>query len=192
MTSTDPKLLGVLGVPRSSHSAGVRRGRSRAMRGLGLAVAGVLLLAANGAFATDDFPPVIANKLSLPQAPDCTLCHNNEQGGLGTVTTPVGSWFYGNGLRAYNESTLTFLISKTDMKGQDSDGDGVPDMTELRQGTDPNVPNLADGGVGQIETPLTLKTGCAIGGKAAPNIGTLFAFVAILWATRRRRRRVTE
>ncbi|HEX4474715.1 MAG TPA: thrombospondin type 3 repeat-containing protein [Polyangiaceae bacterium] len=158
------------------------------MRGLGVALAAALSFVATGAFATDDFPPVIQNKLSLPKAPDCTLCHNNEQGGLGTVTTPVGSWFYGNGLRAYNESTLTFLISKSEMTGQDSDGDGVSDVTELRQGTDPNVPNLADGGLGQAETPLTLQTGCAIGGRAAPKAGTLFAFVAISWSARKRRR----
>lgn len=164
------------------------------MRGFGVALAAALSFIATGAFATDDFPLVIQTKLSLKNAPDCLLCHNNEQGGLGTVTTPVGSWFYGNGLRAYNESTLTFLISKSEMTGQDSDGDGVPDMTELREGTDPNVPNLADGGVGQTETPLTLKTGCAIGGESPSIAGTLLAFVVMSWSMRRRgrARRQTE
>lgn len=89
-------------------------------------------------------------------APACTLCHRDMNGGLGTVEKDFGDLMSRAGLFANDPSSIAPALAiledptKADppfTAGQcppdgtspcDSDQDGVPDVTELREGTNPN------------------------------------------------------
>ncbi|AKT36110.1 thrombospondin type 3 repeat-containing protein [Chondromyces crocatus] len=114
---------------------------------------------AGQAHATPNFPPRIQSELGLDAAPDCSICHQGSAT-AGTVTTPFGESMLSRGLVPYDEDSLVLALQALEGAGKDSDGDGVPDIEELRQGTDPNVGAGADG-------PLVAEYGC----QAAP-IGT--------------------
>jgi len=106
----------------------------------------VLLLAVLGggaAHASSIYPPEIRNHLSLSYTPDCSICHANGQTGFGTVTTPFGMSMRSRGLVAQNIGSLDTALDALAAERKDSDGDGVPDIDELRAGTNPN---LAGGG----------------------------------------------
>ena len=71
--------------------------------------------------------------------PACTLCHETESGGFGTVTTPFGKSMMARGLVAQNLASLDTALDALAAEHTDSDGDGVPDIGELQAGSDPNV-----------------------------------------------------
>jgi len=124
------------------------------------ATAAVSLLGSAPAFASVAFPLVLQSELKLASAPACTLCHRNDQGGVGTVIRPFGRTMMTQfGLSSGNVAALRAAISGSDAAKLDSDGDGVSDIDELRMGTDPNV------GVSGMESgpdvPLP-QTGCAV------------------------------
>jgi hypothetical protein len=100
----------------------------------------VVLLATTPALATPNFPPAIQSFLGLPAAPACTICHATNAGGEGTVTEPFGKSMQAAGLEAYNIATLDAALEALEMAGTSSVGDGVPDITKLEEGKDPNVP----------------------------------------------------
>lgn len=109
----------------------------------------LLALAAAPAFASSTFPAAIRAHLSLP-APipqDCALCHVNGITGAGTVNTLFGKAVRARGAVANNETALNTAIDRMATDAVDSDGDGVTDIQELRNGTDPNVADR-DGGTG--------------------------------------------
>lgn len=122
------------------------------------ALAAVLFGAASPALATPNFPARIQVELGLGAAPACSLCHEGPQQ-RGTVTTPFGVSMLSRGLDAYDEPLLVNALLALDGEGKDSDGDGAPDIDELRQGDDPNV---APGG----EAPIVPDYGCSV---AAPS-----------------------
>jgi hypothetical protein len=100
----------------------------------------LVLLLLRSALANSIFPGEIYNHLGLEVAPQCTLCHVDNLGGLGTIDKPFGEWMYDHDLRG--DSTLAdldALLDQMESDGVDSDGDGVGDIQELRDGTDPNV-----------------------------------------------------
>ncbi|MCI0573617.1 MAG: hypothetical protein L0Y66_22995 [Myxococcaceae bacterium] len=99
---------------------------------------GLLLgLAPGTALATPNFPGVIETELGLPSAPLCPLCHQGTPM-VGTVVTPFGSSMRQNGLVLLDEDSLRAALAALEQQGVDSDGDGTPDISELRAGEDPN------------------------------------------------------
>ena len=187
----------------------------------GTIVLSLLVIFEHGAKATPDFPGVVESTWGITSAElakavgdsmGCLLCHSDETQTAGKkVTTRVGNWLFGKGLTAYDDATLKSLLQQSEKDGQDSDGDGVSDYQELKDGTNPNVENAAppppvqtDGGEASdaavlpvtepspTETsPPLLQTGCSLGhdSRHDSNIGWMTAsLVALLLFGRRERR----
>jgi hypothetical protein len=97
----------------------------------------------------------------LATTPDCTLCHANDLGGKGTISTYFGRTLLREGAEGNDdEGALKAALGAMDRQHVDSDGDGVPDIDELQMGTDPND------GPGPSNALPTPQTGCAL---RAPN-----------------------
>jgi len=103
------------------------------------ALLAVTVLAGGLAHASSIFPAEVRAHLSLSYTPDCTLCHNVPAGGFGTVTTPFGVSMRSRGLVAQNIASLDTALDALTAEKTDSDHDGVPDIDELKAGTNPNV-----------------------------------------------------
>ena len=104
----------------------------------------LLLLLLRPASAYTLFPGWIYEHLDLASegvsAPPCTICHLDMNGEKGTVVKPFGIWMYDHGLRGDStEQQLGDLLDQNEDKGVDSDGDGVGDIDEIRDGEDPSV-----------------------------------------------------
>jgi MYXO-CTERM domain-containing protein len=100
----------------------------------------VALLFVHTAAANPKYPAIVYNELGLDVAPACTLCHRDNLGGLGTVEKPFGLELMDRGLTATNGADeLPGLLDDMETDEVDSDGDGVGDIAELKDGTDPNV-----------------------------------------------------
>jgi hypothetical protein len=97
------------------------------------------VLAGGLAHASSIYPPEVRSHLGLSYTPDCSLCHANGQTGFGTVTTPFGKSMRARGLVAQNIASLDTALDALAAEKTDSDGDGTPDIDELKAGTDPNV-----------------------------------------------------
>jgi len=89
------------------------------------------------ALAVPRFPGVIASTLGLDYEPPCSVCHLTNKTGAPTVTTPFG---YALKARGFTEGddTLSAALGRLEADHADSDGDGVDDVTELKNRTDPN------------------------------------------------------
>lgn len=123
------------------------------------------ILLSTNASAMPTFPNEIQSHLHLSYAPQCTLCHGSISGG-GPVVQPFGESMLAAGLTVSGGSTLTNALDKLDQDKTDSDGDGAPDIDELKLGTSPN-PDKAP-----------LQYGC--GAKIAP--GGLMGWKAPIFA----------
>jgi len=166
------------------------------MRTAPLATLLALLLFAGRAQATSNFPPAMQTDLSLKAAPQCALCHTDgSAGGRGTVNTPFGISVRSHGLVAYDTTSLQTALTAMAADGTDSDGDCIPDITELKDGTNPNV---ADSGktCGPPVTASTDLPGYGCGAHIAPTsspgaswIGASSLLGLLVIATRRRRAR---
>lgn len=137
------------------------------------------LLLAAPAFASASFPTAVKTHLSLGTEPpqSCSLCHLNGVTGIGTVNTLFGVSLRAHGAVALDEAKLGAALDAMRTDNTDSDGDGVPDVQELINGTDPNVPE------GGTKAPSP-RYGC--GANAVPG---LLAGGALVLLTLRRRRR---
>src|SRR6185436_7455459 len=84
------------------------------------------------------------------------------------------------GVQGRNSGSLLAALAEMDAEQSDSDGDGIPDLDELRAGSDPN-----DGPGNNLPVPLT---GCAVA-RALPGFGLPFfgLLLALGWARRRTR-----
>jgi hypothetical protein len=127
-----------------------------------LPVAVLALFGSASVSASVSFPPLIQSELSLAKAPECTLCHRSDLGGVGTVVRPFGRTMMTQfGLMgANNLGSLRAGLGGSEAAQFDSDGDATSDIDELRMGSDPNV------GISEMEAapdvPLP-QTGCALG-----------------------------
>ena len=172
--------------------------RSRNVNRMGRAVrSGLLvvtaLLSAGTAAAQPNFPELLAKALAMPCTPQCTVCHRDNNGGFGTLRKTVqGSSGFGVnltqfGLAVGDPGSVASSAQAADEAGQDSDGDGTPDVTELRAGDDPNDAT-AGATVCGAQGP---EYGCARVAPAAPldttALGVSLVTLAGLTLLRRRR-----
>ena len=103
-----------------------------------LLVLGVALYA-HPAHALRRFPGEIESQLSLPYSPPCSVCHLNGKTGAPTVTTPFAYALRERGL-SDSRGSLSLALTRLGDDRTDSDGDGVGDVTELENATDPSSP----------------------------------------------------
>ena len=125
--------------------------------------------------ASANYPANMRTDLGLAAQPACTLCHRSDVGGIGTVVTPFGRTLMNRyGLTAGNVNGLEAALTGDDGEHFDSDGDGIPDIDELKAGMDPNVG--MSGAPPPSDVPLP-QTGCAF----APHspVSALSSLVAV-------------
>jgi hypothetical protein len=108
-------------------------------------VSGAAALLPASAQATQKFPSAIYNYLGTsftvkPYLPPCSLCHSRGSTGPGTAQTPFALSAKARGLVPSDTPSMNAALAAMDTDEVDSDGDGVPDIQELRDGTDPNTP----------------------------------------------------
>jgi MYXO-CTERM domain-containing protein len=140
-----------------------------------------LLLVAGPAAASSSYPAEIKAHLNLSYTPPCSLCHANGVTGYGTVTTPFGKSMRARGLVCCNIGSLDTALDALAAEMTDSDGDGIPDITELKNGTDPNTAGGA---------PVTQPTyGCFNVTGQGPTAGATAALLLALAGARLLRRR---
>jgi len=142
----------------------------------------VLLLEVRTARATPSFPGALAAELGIPE-PGCSLCHVGAQQ-RGTVTTAFGTSMRSRGLVAYDQGSLRVALRALEAEKKDSDGDGTPDIAELKAGTDPSAVGAASAG----DAPPVPDYGCQAG--RGPHPGAPLgagALLATLLALRTRR-----
>jgi hypothetical protein len=141
------------------------------------ALAGALVTSL-AARATPTFPATIESDLGLAAAPPCSLCHVGPTT-RASVGTPFAEALLARGVRGFDEKSLGAALAQLEAEKVDSDGDGAPDIAELRAGTDPNVSSLGggDAGTGAPETP---RYGC--GAQIAPARATRTAEAALVLA----------
>lgn len=165
------------------------RGRIRPQRvGLPSFMLLLGLLVAREASASPTYPPTIEAELMLERAPDCTLCHRDDNGGIGTVVRPFGRTMLGHFQLTGGNNTglLKAALAGDDAEHLDSDGDGVPDIDELRMGTDPNVG--ASGTEAPLDVPLP-ETGCALAARVQASRYAWLGFLLVGFAAWVRRSR---
>jgi len=139
------------------------------------------MLLAMASRASHDYPTQIRDKYTLGYCPDCTLCHATNQCGSGTVVTDFGLSLVGFGAKGRDPVSLDQALDTDRAREWDSDGDGVPDVDELVEGTDPSGPSL-----GRV---TAAKYGCAIAPHGAGPRGAVFMLASCLLLHLRRRSR---
>jgi hypothetical protein len=132
-------------------------GRNSGVRGamrfsLGALALGAGLSVVPAAAASDTYPGKIKSVLKAPCAPSCTLCHRTAKGG-GPMAKPFGWAIQATGnmvrddpdripdaLKKMEGTVCVCTFAEEPKTGKcDCDEDGVPDVDELREGSDPNV-----------------------------------------------------
>ncbi len=105
------------------------------MKATPIAFALAAMCFAQSAAALPSFPVRVQEVLDTPCAPECTLCHASTSGG-GPVVTVFGE----KALSDYKlDESVETALTQMEADDVDSDGDGTPDITELRAGEDPNA-----------------------------------------------------
>jgi hypothetical protein len=153
--------------------------------------------------ASDTYPAAVQEALGLPCAPACVLCHDRPEGGLGNLNQQFGPTFQATGVSIRNPGGVAAALAciengvadpsaepcpyRSDEPAPDSDGDGTPDIEELRNSEDPNS---STGG-----SFCGARYGC--GARIAPpkaqldglaSASALLVAGALLWSLRRRGR----
>jgi hypothetical protein len=127
-------------------------------------LAAALVLVPAVARAMPTFPSAIATHLGSQHVPDCTVCHQGTPT-KGTATTPLAVAMQSRGLTSSNPSSIYSSLDALAADHVDSDGDGIQDVDELKNGWDPNFPSYPDGGPipgGVMPSTLTPSYGCTV------------------------------
>jgi hypothetical protein len=91
------------------------------------------------AHASAVYPGQVSDDLAMACVPQCTLCHETNVGGAGTVVSEFGLALVDRGLTGGGQvELLTAALDALALDGVDSDGDGVIDTDELAAGENPN------------------------------------------------------
>lgn len=98
-----------------------------------------LFVLAGQAHARGSIPGAIKTHVGLDAAPACTLCHSAPSGGSGTATKPFVLAMFDANFVVSDKNSVGPALDALESDGSDVDGDGVGDVQELRDGTDPNV-----------------------------------------------------
>lgn len=111
---------------------------------LGLVLAPSMTLSGR-ALAVSRFPSLIYHHLYAhytvpPYQPPCSLCHSRGSTGPGTAQTPFALSMKARGLDPNNTNSVAPALDAMQRDNVDSDGDGVPDIQEIEDDTDPNTP----------------------------------------------------
>jgi len=137
--------------------------------------------------ATPTFPTVVQQFVQSQSSPACTICHDNPNGGIGTVTRPFGEYLRSRGLVEFDETSLRNALTAAQAEGHDSNGDGVTDIEALREGLDPN------GNIGSSTPPAY---GCNVGSrpqnKQTDALAIMLGFVALGVYFRKRSSSITS
>ena len=96
------------------------------------------LCSTNVAAASPSFPAAVRESLALTVEPSCSLCHQGAPSGT-TATSAFVVSARARGLRSSDPASVKSALAKMESDKVDSDGDGVPDITELRKGDDPSA-----------------------------------------------------
>ena len=128
-----------------------RRAPAARIWGSAGASAALVLLVAASAAAIPAFPERLEKDLGMPCTPSCTVCHMTTMGGFGTLrNTTNGKPGFGKnlhtpeyGLVFDDPTSLERALQAAETPPElDSDGDGTPDVAELKKCEDPNNPTL--------------------------------------------------
>jgi hypothetical protein len=129
------------------------------------AALGALLVFASPSQAAPFYPPYISDQLMMPCLPPCTICHQDLNGGAGTVVKPFGIAMKSAGLTGFDdEPTMGSVLMTLTKNKTDSNHDGIPDTTQLSEGADPNTGQSFCG----ANAPLTPQYGCGAHIASAP------------------------
>jgi hypothetical protein len=142
-----------------------------------LCVLATLVLSCPLARASEVYPAHVQAYLHLTYTPQCTLCHRDNLGGVGTVTQRFGVALMATyGLTGgSNFPALEMALSEAEAQNMDANFDCIPDIEELVLGMDPNSPPpptpcaAGDGGgpaanmAFPISTRPTPQYGCSAG-----------------------------
>jgi hypothetical protein len=107
------------------------------------------------AHASPGYPAAIKADLGLTYdlgTSHCTICHRDNRGGAMTVVQPFGVKLYGLGLRQERPDLLMSTLMTLETTQSDVDCDGTFDITQLRNGRDPNPPGEYIDGSGKMWT----------------------------------------
>jgi hypothetical protein len=124
-----------------------------------LAPLAAVVLAAQAAGASPEYPTAIGEHLALLYNPPCSLCHVEAKTGPGTGETPFARSARAHGLEAGDIRLVSIALDALAQDGTDSDRDGIADIQELLAGTDPNV-----SGGRSIERREDPQSGCSSAG----------------------------
>ena len=179
----------------------IRLGQKLTARAAAAGAVAAALFAAEPASADPFLPAYLQTKYNLPCTPECTFCHKTNAGGVNNArmaTKPNGAT--GNGfiptlltvgsIVAIDQRTWDPAFAAVDAAHYDTDGDGVPDIDELRAATDPmdaSPTASVCGGGGPSYGCVRIARGASVDGLALATSGAvLFAGIALM---RRRRAR---
>lgn len=116
----------------------------------GALVIGASLLASAPVWADAAAPAWVQDNYGLSCTPQCTLCHGSNLGGFGNFRTiTVNGQSKGGfiltikacGFVPTDQNTWKPAFDQCELNKTDTDGDGTPDIAELKEGRDPNDPN---------------------------------------------------
>lgn len=98
-----------------------------------------LLCGARSSSASPNYAPELKKLLALTAEPSCEVCHKDQYGGDRTIDKAFGKALQRSGAAGDNDlASLRAAVARSEREQQDSDGDGVADLDELRDGSNPN------------------------------------------------------